>query len=119
MSLPASRVIRTLNQLIDWRGKPQAILCDNGPEYISGTLQNWAEMRGIRLDYIQPGNPQQNVYIERYNRTARYYWLARHLFGSISQVQNYATQWLWHYNNERPNMALNGFTSKQHLEMAA
>ncbi len=90
-----------------------------GPEYISGALQNWAEQRGIRLDYIQPGKPQQNAYIERYNRTVRYDWLARHLLASMEQVQDYATAWLWHYNNERPNMALNGFTPKQHLAMAA
>ena len=119
LSLPASRVIRALDRLIEWRGKPGAIRCDNGPEYVGGALQSCAEQRGIRLEYIQPGNPQQNAYIERYNRTVRYDWLARHLFSSISQVQDYATHWLWHYNNERPNMALNGFTPKQHLMMVA
>jgi len=91
MSLPATRVIRTLNQHIEWRGKPAAIRCDNGPEYISGALQAWAKKRGINLDYIQPGKPQQNAYIERYNRTVRYDWLAQHLFTSIAQVQDYAT----------------------------
>ena len=59
LSLPAIRVIRTLDQLTGWRGKPAAIRCDNGPEYISGALQTWAAKRGIRLDYIQPGKPQQ------------------------------------------------------------
>jgi putative transposase len=82
LSLPATRAIRTLDQLIEWRGKPAAIRCDNGPEYISGALQTWAEKRGIKLDYIQPGKPQQNAYIERYNRTVRYDWLAQHLFTS-------------------------------------
>jgi len=53
-SLPAERVVRTLNQIISWRGKPLAIRVDNGPEYISGTLQNWAEKVGIALMYIQP-----------------------------------------------------------------
>jgi putative transposase len=42
---------------------------DNGPEYISGTLMTWAEKHGVRLEHIQPGKPQQNAYIERYNRT--------------------------------------------------
>jgi len=72
LSLPAGRVIRALEQMIEWRGKPAAIRCDNGPEYISGALLTWAERRGIRITFIQPGKPQQNAYIERYNRTARY-----------------------------------------------
>ena len=70
-SLPAERVVRRLNQIIEWRGKPQTIRVDNGPEYISGTLMTWAEKHGVRLENIQPGKPQQNTYIERYNRTVR------------------------------------------------
>lgn len=66
-SLPVNRVVRSLNQVIEWRGKPQLIRSDNGPEYISDTLKNWAKQQDIRLDYIQLGNPQQNAYIERYN----------------------------------------------------
>jgi putative transposase len=118
-SLPSSRVIRTLEQIIEWRGKPQRIRCDNGPEYIGESLKQWAERRQIELAYIQPGKPQQNAYIERYNRTVRYDWLAQHLFDSIEQMQDYATDWLWHYNHERPNMALGGFTPIQHLAKAA
>ena len=71
-SLPAERVIRVLEQIIEWRGCPQVIRCDNGPEYISSRLQAWAQNKGIGLHYIQPGKPQQNAYIERYNRTVRY-----------------------------------------------
>lgn len=118
-SLPAPRVIRTLNQTIEWRGKPKVIRCDNGPEYISGALAAWASNNGIRLDFIQPGNPQQNAYIERYNRTVRYDWLAQYLFESIEQVQEAATRWLWTYNNERPNTAIGGITPQQKLNMAA
>ena len=108
LSLPATRVVRSLNQIIEWRGKPLSIRSDNGPEYISRTLRNWAQQHDIRLDYIQPGKPQQNAYIERYNRTVRYDWLSHYLFESISEVQNYATDWMWTYNHERPNMALGG-----------
>lgn len=119
-SLPAERVIRVLDQLIEWRGKPQALRCDNGlPEYVSAALMNWAEQRGIRLDYIQPGKPQQNAYIERYNRTVRYDWLSQYLFESIAEVQEFATRWLWIYNHERPSMALGGITPKQKLALAA
>ena len=63
LSLPAERVVRALNQVIEWRGKPSVIRSDNGPEYIGRTLIQWAELHGIRLDHIQPGKPQQNAYI--------------------------------------------------------
>jgi putative transposase len=119
MSLPAVRVTRALDQMIEWRGKPAAIRCDNGPEYISGALLAWAARRGIRITFIQPGKPQQNAYIERYNRTARYGWLAQHLFDSIEHVQESGTRWLWTYNHERPNMALGGITPMQKLARAA
>lgn len=116
-SLPAARVVRALNQVIEWRGKPVAIRSDNGPEYISQCLKDWATEHEIRLDYIQPGNPQQNAYIERYNRTVRYDWLSHYLFESIEEVQNYATDWMWTYNHARPNMALGGITPKQMLAL--
>lgn len=119
LSLPALRVIRALDQIIEWRGKPAMIRCDNGPEYISGELIAWAERHRITLLHIQPGKPQQNAYVERYNRTVRYDWLAQYLFDSIAEVQEFATQWLWRYNHERPNMALGGFTPKQKLAMVA
>src|SRR5690606_4189208 len=112
-SLPATRVIRALDQIIEWRGKPQRLRCDNGPEYISSQLGKWAEENRIELVFIQPGNPQQNAYVERYNRTVRYDWLGQYLFSSISEAQDHATRWLWTYNHERPNMALGGITLKQ------
>jgi len=111
-------VIRSLEQIIEWRGQPLAIRCGNGPEYISEKLKSWAEKRGIELQYIQPGNPQQNAYIERYNRTVRYDRLAQYLFDSIKEVQEYATRWLWTYNYERPNMALGGITPMHKLTTA-
>ena len=71
-SLPSERVIRSLDRIIEWRGKPEAIRCDNGPEYISAVTLVWAAKRGIRIEFIQPGQPQQNAYIEHYNRTVCY-----------------------------------------------
>lgn len=116
--LPSGRVIRALEQIIEWRGEPKAIRCDNGPEYISHALQCWASNRGIRLDYIQPGKPQQNAYVERYNRTVRHEWRDMHEFETIEEAQMTATQWLWTYNNERPNMAIGGITPAMKLEQA-
>ena len=118
-SLPSQRVIRSLERIIEWRGKPKIIRCDNGPEYISQKLQNWAEKQKITLQYIQPGNPQQNAYIERYNRTVRYDWLNQYLFQTIEEVREFATKWLWVYNNERPNTAIGGITPKMKLALAA
>jgi putative transposase len=112
-SLPALRVIRSLDQDIEWRVKPAAIRCDNGPEYISGALL------GIRIDFIQPGKPQQNAYVERFNRTVRYEWLAQYEFDTLGEMQDYATSWMWSYNHDRPHMALGGITPKQRLAMAA
>ena len=111
-SLPSERVIRSLDQVIEWRGAPTAIRCDNGPKYISATKGEWAKKRGIRNDFIQLGNPQQNAYVERYNRTVRYDWLAHHLFETVDEVQQFSTAWLWTYNHERYNMALGGMTPR-------
>jgi len=118
-SLPALRVIRTLERIIEERGKPENIRCDNGPEYISHALQSWAEKHKITLQYIQPGHPQQNAYIERYNRTVRYDWLNQHLFSSLDEVREYATKWLWVYNNERPHTAIGGIPPRQKVAHVA
>ncbi|KQQ35958.1 transposase [Duganella sp. Leaf126] len=118
-SLPSERIVRSLNQLIEWRGKPRVIRCDNGPEYISETTKTWAAKHGIKIAFIQPGQPQQNAYVERYNRTVRYDWLAHHLFDSLDEIQDFATRWLWTYNHDRPHMALGGITPIQKLALAA
>ncbi len=107
-SLPSSRVIRALENIIEWRGKPAAIRCDNGPEYISNELISWANNKRITMIYTQPGKPTQNAYVERFNRTARHEWLDMHEFENIKQAQLLATRWLWTYNNERPHSALGG-----------
>lgn len=107
-SLPTMRVTRVLNQLLEWRSKPIAIRCDNGPEFISHEFVSWAKNHDIRIEYIQPGKPQQNAYIERANRTIRYSWLSKHLFETLEEVQDYATNWLWFYNHERPHKANGG-----------
>lgn len=119
LSLSTERVIRSLEHIIEWRGKPAAIRSDNGPEYISHKLRKWAHERDIALLYTQPGNPQQNAYVERFNRTVRYDWLSQDIFETIEEVQDKATKYMWHYNNERPNMALGGITPNQKLLQAA
>lgn len=114
-SLPAERVIRALDKISEWRGKPDNLRYDNGPEYIGRKLLEWAAQRQITLIHTQPGKPQQNAYVERYNGTVRYDWLAQHLFKNLEEVQQETTDWLWTYNNERPNTVLGGITPKQKL----
>jgi putative transposase len=118
LSLPSARVIRALEQVIEWRGKPAAIRCDNGPELLSGPLIAWANKNRITMLYIQPGKPTQNAYIKRFNRTARHEWLDMHLFHSVAHAQLLATQWLWSYNNERPNTAIGGVPPRWLLKAA-
>ncbi len=114
-SLTVERVVRSLDQNIEWRGKPLAIRMDNAPELISSTLLTWAETRGIAIKHIKPGKPQQNAYIERYNRTVRHEWLGQFQFADGKEVQDTATEWIRTYNNERPNMALGGPTTIRNL----
>lgn len=83
LSLPSVRVIRSLEQIIEWRGQPSAIRLDNGPEYIAQSLVDWVNGKQITLMYIQPGKPTQNAHIERYNRTVRHEWLDMHAFESV------------------------------------
>jgi putative transposase len=119
LSLPSARVIRVPEQIIEWRGRPAVIRCDNGPEYLSEAIRDWARRQAIRLEHIQPGKPQQNAYVERYNRTVGYDWPSQTLFDTIAEGQESATRWLWTYNRERRNMAIGGITPMQKLAMAA
>ena len=76
------------------------------------------DKHAIQLEFIQPGKPKQNAYVERYNRTVRYGWLSQYLFASTKEGQGYATDWLWVYNHERPNKA-NGSLPSKHMPRAA
>jgi putative transposase len=107
-SLPAERVIRVLDQVVAWRGQPQAIRLDNGPELIAEPFMTWCAERGIELRYIQPGEPDQNAFIERFNRTYRTEVLNAYVFESLDQVREISAAWLQSYNEERPHEALAG-----------
>jgi putative transposase len=105
-SLPAQRVVRVLQQLEAWRGLPKAIRLDNGPELTSQYLGDWCKDKGIELRFIQPGKPNQNAFIERFNRSYRTEVLNNWLFTSLDEVREITHQWLQSYNEERPHDAL-------------
>ena len=91
-SLPALRVIRTLQKLIEIRTKPQTIRVDNGPEFISDKLQQWCDDQQIRLQFIQPGKPVQNAFVERNNGSLRKELLDAYLFYSLPEVRTMAEE---------------------------
>jgi len=106
ISLPAARVVRTLEQLEEIHGLPQAIRLDNGSELRSAVFMGWCESKGIELKFIQPGKPQQNAFIERFNKTYRHEVLSAHIFENLNQVKDITEQWIKIYNEDRPHAAL-------------
>jgi putative transposase len=107
-SLPGARLVRTLEQIKLSQGVPKAIRCDNGPELISGVFVNWCEENDVEIKYIQPGKPNQNAYIERFNRTYREEVLSCYLFEDLDDVRDITWEWLVSYNEERPHSSLGG-----------
>jgi putative transposase len=105
-SIPSARVIRVLDQLVATYGRPGALRMDNGPELISEALAEWCGQRGITMHHIQPGKPDQNAYIERFNRSYRQDVLDAYVFGSIDEVIAITEEWLEDYNSERPHDSL-------------
>ena len=110
VSLPSDRVIRVLDWLIETRGKPESIRTDNGPEFTSHLYQQWCETNKITPKFIQPGKPNQNGYVERFNRTYREDVLDAYLFTDLEQVQIISEKWREEYNTGHPHQSLNGMT---------
>ncbi len=105
-SLTGARIVRVMEQMKEWYGLPEAIRCDNGPELISNAFTEWCEENGVELRHIQPGKPNQNAYVERFNRTYRDEVLSAHLFDDLEQVRQITWGWMQEYNEERPHESL-------------
>ena len=97
-----------------WRGYPQRIRMDNGPELISQKMADWAARHDVELAFVQPGNPAQNAYIERFNRTLREDVLDAFLFSSLQEVREITEQWIEEYKAIRPHDALEGLPPYKH-----
>ena len=106
VSIAAARVSTFLAQMIDLHGRPSAIRCDNGPELTSQSFTDWCKEQDIELRFIQPGKPDQNAYIERFNRTYRTEVLNAHLFESLAELRVITDAWLEVYNRTRPHDSL-------------
>src|SRR5215469_5578849 len=105
-SIPSARVIRVMDDLIRLHGRPARVRIDNGPELTAEAFVDWCTAQRIGLGYIQPGKPDQNAFIERFNRTFREEVLDAYLFDSLDQVRAIAEAWLAIYNTERPHDSL-------------
>jgi len=118
-SLPSLRVIRVLERLIAERDIPANIRCDNGPEFISHKLEEWCchESRRISLQFIQPGKPMQNAYIERKNGSVRRELLNAYMFYSLAEVRARSEEWRLDYNTERPHKSLGYLSPTKYAAM--
>lgn len=112
-SIPGDRVVRVLEGLAEVHGLPQRIICDNGPEFLSFVLAVWAQDRGIDLDYIEPGKPTQNCFVESFNGTFRDECLNENLFTSVADTARKIRAWWKSYNEERPHSSLGGLTPRE------
>jgi len=122
-SLPAQRVTRLLDRLVERHGKPERLRSDNGPEFISQTLQDWCADKKIILHWIEPGKPTQNrtggpAYIERFNGTFRREVVNANAFSNLAQVRRTVDAWLVEYNTERPHQALKFMTPVEYRQAA-
>lgn len=112
-SLSADRVVRELETLRETRGLPRSIVCDNGPEFTSAALDQWAHDRGVRLDFIAPGKPVQNPFIESFNGTFRNECLNDNWFITLPDARGTIETWRIDYETERPHSQLGGKTPRE------
>ena len=117
MSLPALRVIRVLDRIAAYRGYPKRLRQDSDPEFISHALELWSEQHGVKLDFIKPGKPTQNAYIERFIRTYRNEVLDCYLFNSLTEVREITDSWMVEYNHKRPHESLDDLPPKLYEQL--
>jgi len=105
-SLSSRRVTRTLDQIIEARGMPESLRCDNGPELTSRHIIGWCEEKKINLVHIQPGKPMQNGHVESFNGRFRDECLNASWFGTLADARQKISSWRDEYNRERPHSSL-------------
>ena len=106
---------RELTRLIDLHGRPEFIVCDNGTEFTSLAMFDWAQRSGVDLQFIQPGKPSQNGFCEAFNGRVRDECLNESLFSTLWEAQDITEKWRHDYNRDRPHSALNWATQMNFL----
>jgi len=114
-SIGGQRVTRVLDEIAQFEGLPSLITIDNGPEFISKALDAWAYQRGIKLNFIRPGKPVDNSFIESFNGRFRDECLNDHWFVSLDEARKIIEDWRIDYNNERPHTSLGNLTPEEFL----
>ena len=117
-SLPSERLVRVFEQLKEERGLPDVLRTDNGPEFLGEVFVSWCQKNGVMLNYIEPGKPNQNAFIERFNRSYRTEVLNTWLFRDLDEVREITWAWMLEYNEERDHYGLGGLTPAEVLANA-
>ena len=113
-SIGGPRLVRFLDEVATTYGYPKAITVDNGPEFISATLDQWAHAHGVHLIFSRPGKPVDNAFIESFNGRLRDECLNTNWFYGLEQARQVLTEWLEDYNNRRPHSSLAGLTPAEY-----
>jgi len=116
VSLSGQRVTRVLDYLAWARGLPEEIVLDNGPEFASLVMDEWAHRNNVSLDFIQPGKPTQNAFIESFNGKFRDECLNEHWFVNLSDAKEKIENWRCQYNTFRPHRSLGNLTPEEFAE---
>ena len=117
-SLSGHRVCRVLDRLVADRGHPKRIITDNGPEFISKALDRWAYEHRVEHQFIQPGKPVQNAFVESFNGTMRNECLNEHWFLDLEDAKEIIEAWRIDYNTERPHSSLGGMSPGEFATVA-
>lgn len=112
-SINGERVTRVLDWLVLARRCPDVITTDNGPEFAGRALDKWAYSNNVRLDFIKPGKPIQNAFIESFNGRLRHECLNQHYFVTLDEAKKTIDGWRKEYNTFRPHGALKGLTPEE------
>lgn len=114
--LTGDHVVTILEEVTKRRGKPETIRVDNGPEFISKSLDWWAYFNKVKLDFSRPGKPTDNAFIESFNGRFRQECLNQHWFLNLADAQERIDIWRTDYNEQRPHSALENRTPKEFAE---
>jgi len=112
-SITGKKVVEELDKLKETIGLPKEITVDNGPEFISNALDEWAYKNNVMLYFIEPGRPTENPFIESFNGKFRDECLSMHWFLSIPHARELIEQWRIEYNTERPHSSLKYMTPSE------